>query len=389
MNIIDSIVLGGVIIGFFFGIIGRATKKICSLIFTIVAILVAYFACGTVVNAIMGISVGADQTLKGYLVNMLSELTAEFSIPTDTIVGLVEGIIKLLAFYILAFALNVVINLIGKIVVSIVLKIKIRAKVLAGQPVKRFTALKTFGIFGAIKWGLLAFLMVLPITVIAPIVPDLAKSVGENETLTTLSEQIENSGIIKFSDGIYSSTRLNFMVYNDGEKDCYLYDDIKSIKGFLKMASIFMPADGEEADPIKLLSNMSDEEIREMLTDINSSDSTKEILNSVAGELDVDIDFTEVDLSKEADTVIAIKNIIDVSGEDVTIKDDISEEHVEVLTDALASSDIIEIVAKNNEGMLADVDNTTKNTIEDILKDKVANNVISQEKMDLLMGLFG
>ena len=389
MNIIDSIVLGGVIIGFFFGIIGRATKKICSLIFTIVAILVAYFACGTVVNAIMGISVGADQTLKGYLVNMLSELTAEFSIPTDTIVGLVEGIIKLLAFYILAFALNIVINLIGKIVVSIVLKIKIRAKVLAGQPVKRFTALKTFGIFGAIKWGLLAFLMLLPITVIAPIVPDLAKSVGKNETLTTLSEQIENSSIIKFSDGIYSSTRLNFMVYNDGEKDCYLYDDIKSIKGFLKMASIFMPADGEEADPIKLLSNMSDEEIKEMLTDINSSDSTKEILNSVAGELDVDIDFTEVDLSKEADTVIAIKNIIDVSGEDVTIKDDISEEHVEVLTDALASSDIIEIVAKNNEGMLADVDNTTKNTIEDILKDKVANNVISQEKMDLLMGLFG
>ena len=164
--------------------------------------------------------VGADQTLKGYLVNMLSELTAEFSIPTGTIVGLVEGIIKLLSFYILAFELNVVINLIGKIVVSIVLKIKIRAKVLAGQPVKRFTALKTFGIFGAIKWGLLAFLMVLPITVIAPIVPDLAKSVGENETLTTLNEQIENSSIVR----LYSATLLLTILHSTSSSSHCLVD---------------------------------------------------------------------------------------------------------------------------------------------------------------------
>ena len=389
MNIIDSIVLGGVIIGFLFGIIGRATKKICSLIFTIVAILIAYFACGTLVNAVMGISVGEGQTLHAYLVDMLTELTADFNFPTGTIVGLVEGIMKLFAFYILAFALNIVINFIGKIVVAIILRIKIRAQVLAGQPIKRFTALKTFGIFGAIKWALLAFLMVLPITVIAPIIPDFANMAGEESGLTAFTEQIEESKVIKFADGLYSSTRMNFMVYNDGEKDCYLYDDIKSIKGFLKMASIFMPSEGEEVDPIKAIANMSDDEIKDMLNDINASDSTKEILNSVSNELEINIDFTEVDLSKEADTIIAIKNIIDTTEDEVVIKEDITEEDVGALTDALVNSDIIEIVAKNNEGMLSDVDDDTKNNVENILKEKVEDNVITQDKMDLLMSLFG
>ncbi len=388
MNIFDSIILGGVIIGFIFGIIGRATKRICSLIFTLLAIITAYFTCAMLVDVVMNISLGSGQTLNAYLVDMLSNLTAEFNIPVNTIVGLVEGVIKLFSFYILAFALNFVFNLIGKIVVAIILKSKIKKQVLAGQPVKRYTALKTFGIFGAIKWAIIAFLMILPVTVFAPLVPDLAK-MDETGSLSAISEQIEQSKVIKFADGLYSSNKMGFMVYNDGEKDCYLYDDIKSIKGFLKMASIFMPAEGEEVDIIQQLANMSDDEIREMLTDINSSESTKEILNSVSDELELGIDFTSVDLAGEADTIIAIKNIIDVSGEDFTIKEEISENDVNTLTDALATSSIIEIVATNNEGMLSAVDDTTKSQIENILQDKVNNNIITQDKMDLLMGLFG
>ncbi len=390
MNLFDTIVLVGALVGLLFGIMGKATKRICSLLYTVLALIIAYFACGTLVSGVMGISVNTEQTLEAYLIATLSEVTAEFNMPMATIIGLVEGIVKLLAFYILFFIVNFVVNLIGKIVVGIILKIKIRSQVLAGQPVKRFTALKTFGIFGAIKWSIIAFMMILPITVLAPIVPDVAKLVIKDEaTATEISNQVEQSSVIKFADGLYSSTKLGFMVYSDGETDYYLYDDIKSIKGFLKMASIFMPAEGEEVDPIKQIANMTDEDITEMLTNINQSESTKEILNTISDELELGIDFKDVDLAEEADTIIAIKNLIDVSEEEVTFKEDITQEDMQNLTDALATSDIIELVAKNNEGMLEGVDDEIVNDIESVLQQKVDHNVITQDKMDILMSLFG
>ena len=118
MNLFDTIVLVGALVGLLFGIMGKATKRICSLLYTVLALIIAYFACGTLVSGVMGISVNAEQTLEAYLIATLSEVTAEFNMPMATIIGLVEGIVKLLAFYILFFIVNFVVNLIGKIVVG-------------------------------------------------------------------------------------------------------------------------------------------------------------------------------------------------------------------------------------------------------------------------------
>lgn len=393
MSYIDIFMIAISAIGLIFGLFGKASKKIMSLIVTIGSVVISMLTCGLAANFIksldsgfMSAAGGANgKTVGQWIAEMIHNATKEMGISEETIQALCDGIIKMLAFWLLSIILIIVLNFVARIVYAIVTHGKRKAQ--TKEERRKNTAIRTFGLCGLVKGFVVGLVLIFPVIAMSPVLTSLKEFDENNATMALVSNQVSSSVTIKATDKILSNTQLPMLQYEkDGQKR-YLYTDFNSVKGFSKIAKLFTKLDGNE-NPMQSLTQLTDDEIREVFNSIGGSDTVKEIITDVINNIDesIEINLDEIDFSKEADTFIEVKNAI-VFDEDG--KPSLSEEADPVeLAETLAKSDIVEAVAKNAEGALSDIDETTKAEIELKLTQMYGNEQIDQDKYETLMKLF-
>ena len=221
----------------------------------------------------------------------------------------------------------------------------------------------------------------------SPVLASLKEFKSDDKTMNMVSKQVTTSVTIKMTDGLLNGVHFPMLEYEkDGQKR-YLFADFKSVQGFSKIAKLFTKLDGD-TNPLQKLSELTDDEIREVFSSIDNSDTVKEIIVDVITNIDenIEVNLDEIDFTKEADTFIAVKNSLEFDEEgNVSLAEDANAEE---LAETLAKSDLVEAVAKNAEGSLSDIDTTTKLEIEAKLIELRANNEIDQDKYETLMKLF-
>ena len=129
-----------------------------------------------------------------------------------------------------------------------------------------------------------------------------------------------------------------------------------------------------------------DDEIREIFSNLEDSETVKEMISGVIDDIipEANIDLTDVDLSNEAEIFIAVKDLA------VVVRDDgeLTQENIEKFTDAAVDSELVLAVAEANPGLLKDVGSDYVDQISDSLQDKVTSGDLSQENYNRIMKLF-
>ncbi len=389
MNFLDLFVVVIAALGFIGGLAGKFPKKIGKLLIVVIAVAVAYFTCGNVLTQIKAMDASIlpnatpGQTIGDFATSYISNLVGNLGIPAGTITGFVDGILKLLLFWLLCIVYMIALGIVGGIFNAIIFR-----------KAKKGTAWKSLGIFGAAEGAIIAVVIILPIIILSPLIAEI-DNFTEND-MSAATKIVTESKVINFAKEkvLETDIRLEFLTYEkevDGNvTQGYLYDDLKAVSGLAKMAPLLTGGD----NPLATIATMSDEDLLGLFSSINESDTVKEMISGVIeGALEgtgLEIDISNVDFSKEGETFVAVKNNlldVDENGE-FKLKEEITEEQVADLTEALVQSDLIQAVAESSAGMLADVDEGTKTAIDTQLSEMVAEGTLTQDKYDTLMKLF-
>ena len=374
MSTIDITFILIVLIGFLTGFLGKLPKKIFSLVTVILSVVTAFLTYKMFVGTILNINVNGT-TLKTLLTNMIESSVGGGS-SSEVLKGIVEGVFNILAFYLALFASFVIYGIIFSIISAIVCK---RAK-------KR-TAWKSFGLIGGLTGFIVASVLVFPIVVLSPVLTNANKLLSSNKYTTAIQDDSQKSNVLKIGSGILDKTKgsINFLKYEvivDGSiVECNIYDDLKS---FINISNVGSNLDRSLS--LEGIDSLSDDEIRTIFEAIDNSEAVKVLFVSALEEtlleegITTDIDFSDIDFSKEADTFITLKEI--------TSEETISTEKAIEAMDTLASSKLMIVIASTQEGALKDIDTETKETMENKLQEKLVSNEISQSDYDTLMKLF-
>ena len=167
----------------------------------------------------------------------------------------------------------------------------------------------------------------------------------------------------------------------------YLYNDIKSVPSLLKLASVMKSGDGSSSEGVfETFAELSDDEIREIFSNLDDSETIKEMVSGVIDDLipEANVDLTDVDLTNEAEIFIAVKDL----AVDVKEGEEVSAETIEKFTNAAVDSELVLAVAEANPGLLKDVPNEYVDQISSSLESRIGTDGFSQEDYDRIMKLF-
>lgn len=393
MSYIDIAVIVLLGISFIFGFAGKAPRKIFSFLFMVIAVLVAYFMLDKFIDlvsatpaSVIPINIGQ---LEGDTISVFIERTVKnliestgLSIPEDSANALVSGFVKMACFWVLALGCLIAIPLVGNLLTLIIF---------ARRP-KR-TAFKTVGIFGLLKGAITVIVLFFPIMVLTPVLKTAtsfdSSEEGNDPKFAMIEEQAQSSYFLNFADQALSSTKIKPLLYvKEGDtEERYLYDDIKSVPSLLKLASVMQSGSSDSSqDVFETFAALEDDEIREIFSNLDNSETVKEMVSSVIDDIipEANIDLTDVDLSNEAEIFIAVKDL----AVDVKEGEEISAETIEKFTDAAVDSELVLAVAEANPGLLKDVPDTYVDQISASLESKIGTEGFSQEDYDRIMKLF-
>ena len=392
MSYIDIAVLVILAISFIFGFAGKAPRKIFSFIFMVVAVLVAYIFLDNFIGlvsstpaSVIPLDLGQldGETLSLFIERTIKNLieSTGLSIPEDSANALVSGIVKMACFWILALGCLIAIPLVGNLLTLIIFARK-----------DKRTAFKTVGIFGLLKGAITVIVLFFPVLVMSPVLKNakqLNQGEEENPTYAMIEEQSQSSIFLGLGEKALDSTRIKPLLYTkEGDtEERYLYDDVKSVPSLLKLASVMKGGSSDSStDVFETFAALEDDEIREIFSNLENSETVKEMISGVIDDLipEADIDLTGVDLSNEAEIFIAVKDLA------VAVKGDgeISSEEIEKFTEAAVDSELVIAVAEANPGLLSSVGSEYVDQIDDSLSAKVTSGDLSQEDYERIMKLF-
>ena len=392
MSYIDIAVLVILAISFIFGFAGKAPRKIFSFIFMVVAVLVAYIFLDNFIglvsstpDSVIPLDLGQldGETLSLFIERTIKNLieSTGLSIPEDSANALVSGIVKMACFWILALGCLIAIPLVGNLLTLIIFARK-----------DKRTAFKTVGIFGLLKGAITVIVLFFPVLVMSPVLKNatqLNQGEEENPTYAMIEEQSQSSIFLGLGEKALDSTRIKPLLYTkEGDtEERYLYDDVKSVPSLLKLASVMKGGSSDSStDVFETFAALEDDEIREIFSNLENSETVKEMISGVIDDLipEADIDLTGVDLSNEAEIFIAVKDLA------VAVKGDgeISSEEIEKFTEAAVDSELVIAVAEANPGLLSSVGSEYVDQIDDSLSAKVTSGDLSQEDYERIMKLF-
>lgn len=392
MSYIDIGVLVILGISFIFGFAGKAPRKICSFIFMVVAVLAAYFLLDTFVGLIsstpasiipMNFGQLDGETLSQFIERFIAEKieSTGLNIPADSVNALVSGIVRMMCFWVLALGLLIVVPLVGNLFTLIIF----------ARRDKR-TAFKTVGIFGLLKGAITVIVLCFPLLVFSPVLKtatELDTSEEGNPNYQLVEDQAKTSKFLEFGEKALESTKMSPLLYEkegDTEKR-YLYNDIKSVPSLLKLASVMKSGDGSSSEGVfETFAELSDDEIREIFSNLDDSETIKEMVSGVIDDLipEANVDLTDVDLTNEAEIFIAVKDL----AVDVKEGEEVSAETIEKFTNAAVDSELVLAVAEANPGLLKDVPNEYVDQISSSLESRIGTDGFSQEDYDRIMKLF-
>ncbi len=349
MSYIDIFVLATMVLGLLIGLIGSFKRKLTTLITNVLSLVIAFFTCKLITN-------GVYDMIYDALIGALGE--GEFSGIIESVSGMAYGIINLLVFWVEALLLMIIIGIIGKIIFAIIKHHKKKnGKVY-------LPSYKTGGVLGLVNGFIVGITLIFPVLVLSPALTNISSLTSSMEDeggtvteITTLAEnQVKNSIVIKGSDWVLSNWKMSILKYENDGQEYYLYDNIGAIGGTTKLLSLFTPAEGEEEVNIfENLSNISDDDLREAFASLDKAPEIKKAMNDIiSGLIDgegggqedpfmsalASIDFEEISFEKEAETFIAMKNIVDFSGEEIGLNEEITSEQVDDVIEALENSDL-------------------------------------------------
>lgn len=337
MSYIDIFVIAFVALGLLLGLLGRWQGKLIHLLVVVASILIAFFTCGILTKTLMGIDagfIGGTGSIGDFVSDKIGGFVKDFNIPTDALMGLVSGICKMLVFWLEAIILMLVLGFFAWIIGLIALR-----------KTKKHTAVKTVGLIGAVKGFLISIILIFPVLVFSPILANIGSVIPDGgSTIELIQKQVTTSKVVEVSDKLFNKVELDIFKYEkDGTKG-YLYSDIKSLNGLLKLSGLFLNT-GEDSNPLETLTSMSDEELREVFTQIGESETVKEVLSGVIEEFipedsGIELNIDNIDFSKEADTFVTISHMVefDEQGEMQFTPENITTEEV---AGVLANSDLV------------------------------------------------
>lgn len=379
MSYIDIFVIVCTVLGLLFGLLGKASNKIFNFCIVLGCVLIAYFTCDAVMAKAWTSNVTIDSftgTLGDYVLAKIGEFTSSMNLNPDSLVGLVYGLTKVIVFWGMCIGLWIVVSILGNILFAI---IKAIARIGKEKKPKKNTAVRTLGIFGALKGLIVSLVLVFPIAVLSPMVDSLSSFVGEEnkDTLTTASANIKKSKVVQWSNQLFAKGNFAVLQYEvNGEKK-NLYSDMQSFGSLLKLASAFVGSD----NILQSLSDMSDDELKEILTNIGENETVVEMMDSVFEEMNLGISASDIDFAKEAEALVAIKNMVEFD-EEGNMTFDVDADN---LADALVKSDLAVVMAEQMPGALADIDEDVK---QDVMSQIDSAEGLDEETKTKLKGLF-
>lgn len=153
---------------------------------------------------------------------------------------------------------------------------------------------------------------------------------------------------------------------------------LAEIKGVLKDITSFISLYSKIGD--QDIMDMSKEEIIELLSSFEVTETSKQIVSGIIEDLapDINVDIENIDLEKEGETIGTIIEAVS----------DPSNINPEEIAGSLAESEIIYAVIESNPQLSVTVSEDDYNTIESTLNEKLSSGSITDEEYNLLIGIF-
>ncbi len=308
MNYIDIAVIGLLVLGLLFSLVGKASKKIFAFIGRLGGLVFAYLITPTVylklatvkASTIPFFSDAAPEDsvvdyIKNYILNIdivkkLYDNVPDFKTIVDSAP---EVLVKIVLFLVIGILSVIIFALIFKIIGGIFTK---------KNGAKKNTAILTFGLPGILSGAVWAALLLFPIVVVSPILKDAHSyyplmandSMSESDKteleskFTLVEEQASSSFVLEFYSKTLNDTRPSLLTYSnaDSTQDYYFIEEIDNI-------SVFMPSFIDLFGVIK--NNMSS------LSSSLSSSSYSDKIDAFADLLDaLDAPLTKFDTARSS-----------------------------------------------------------------------------------------
>ncbi len=169
ISLVDLFIIVCAVIGLFFGLFGKAPRKLWRLILVIGSIVTAYFTYNKIIDAVLAVDVNAlAEYIDGFTVpagvTSVEGLVASYlnvnGIDLSSLLPLAKSVVGLVVFWVEALVLMLVTRvLFGWIAFAI-----------CGKKRKKHTAVKTLGLIGAAKGAIVGVMIIIPLLVLSPLV---------------------------------------------------------------------------------------------------------------------------------------------------------------------------------------------------------------------------
>ncbi len=182
------------ILGFLIGMWRGAKKSIANLIFSLAGVVVAFFCCGIVTNAILGVKI-EGQTFNQLIIDWINGAIGDNSFPMTVnmqafIAKLPYAIMNVVVFLLMAIAVSFVTYLIYRIIASIFLKNKDKE----GNVKKKYRI--TGGVINAVKTFVLMMFVIMPFVSLIDLASDLTNSSSVSYVDAAVSTEDSGKGLL-------------------------------------------------------------------------------------------------------------------------------------------------------------------------------------------------